>query len=916
MKELAKEFLKKPTDIIVLFFCLFSALSFAQDPSSAVKEETFKTHLRWNIFAPKNQIVVEKTDKKVLIKSLDDNLLNDIKKSVETLPASPFKSKYIKEVKYLPMGPENSSPALELALAESIVDVFSFYRDNEGKYIVDFWRPNEKEIGPDKEQKKISEIERSAPEIKEGPKEDPKKVTILSKKESLKEHHLLASSAKENISSEEAIHNNQDYRDFRYGANFVWDYSPLGPSFKAFLNISVKTAELFYPVKDRPYEKDDMESHLQLAINLYRKEKWGLMYKSIKLFQTKYGVSKNFDLLEYMKANAILKENINKGEVEPVKMAVQMYATLAEKTKDYELKRALWKYLATYYADKKDNVMALQFSKKLYVICKENFDYEDATAAAEAILFNLANLSQTDKIIEITKDKNIQKMLPPQSILAYQFYTIMSHGDTNDVIKLFEKHEKSLARPVHEVILFNTAESYFRQAKFHEAIKLFDEFLNNYSFNSKAEEARLRIALSYDILEKDPKEVANLYLEAINKSGDFGLSYEAKIRYVGLINARQINPSEADKEKLAFLNLKDGDEKKLNKKIIHLLWLVRLRVLISEQKFSEALSYLNAVEMVKLLPAEKRVFEADGAEIVYGVILHSFEENNYSKTIRTWEIYREKYIEKVANDAYLNFIIGKSYAKLGLYDGFDRHYNVFKRLKDAPSKTFPIWIERKKKTSTDEILVELDILKYMNLKNWDLAKRAVDDLAKMNPLNTKIDYYLALIEYRNKNFKASITYFENFISRKNGKDNFDSEEIAELIHSYADAVYSLNDVERFKKIAEALIVDTEKVNKSQAVSKYRERIYYLYIETLAGENKAENNLILEAKIKNFSEIYVDTIYKDRLTFLLGVAYVNNKKEDEGKKVLTSLVKNKETSAAIKEMAKSELTLLEIKSRTI
>lgn len=921
MKELAKGFIKNPLDIIglIIFFYLFSIFAYAQDFSPIVKEETFKTHLRWNVYAPKNQFIIEKGDKKVLFKSLDDNLLNDIKKSIDMLTTSPFKSKYIKEIKYLAMGPENSSPALEVTLTEEKVDVFNFYRDTEGKFIIDFWRKDEKDSGPSKGERKISEIEKNAPQIKEEVPAIPKKISMLPKKEDLKGKNsnalIVASDA--SYSGEEAVSAaNSDFRDFRYGANFVWDYSPLGPSFKGFVNTSSKTAEVFYPIKDRPYDKDEVESHLQLAINLYRKGKWGLMYKSLKLFEAKYENTKYFDVIEYLKSNALLKENINKGEVEPVKMAVQMYATLAEKSKNYELRKGLWRYLITYYVDKKDYVMALNFSKKLYVACKENFDYEEATLSAEAILFNLANLGQIERITEITKDKTITKILPNQTILAYQFYTTMGRGDSKEVIKLFEQHEKSLARPVHEVILFNTAESYFRQARFQEAIKLFDEFLSNYSFHSKAQEARLRIALSYEILERNPLEVAELYLEAINRSPDFKVSYEAKLRYVALLNARQKNSSNADKEKLVLLNLKDGQDKILNKKIIHLLWLVRLRVLIGDKKFDQALSYLNAVEMVNLLPAEKRVFEADGAEIIYGVILDLFKSNNYSKAVKIWEIYREKYIDKVANDPYLNFIIGKSYAKLGLYDGFEKNYASFKRVKDSPSKTFPIWFERNSKISTEETLVELDILKNMNLKNWDLARKAIDDLDKMNPLNSKIDYYRALIEYQNKNYKESISYFENFIARKNGKEVFDPEEIAELIHSYADAVYSTNDLERFKKIAKALIEDTEKANKSKIIAKYRERVYYLYIETLAGENNAENNLLLEAKIKNFFSIYKDTIYKDRLTFLLGVAYVNNKKEDEGKKVLGDLVKNKETSSTIKEMAKSELVLLEIKSKTI
>lgn len=932
MKEILKGIVKTPTDIVGLLILasLISFSSFSQDFVPIVKEETFKTHLRWNIFVAKNLFVLEKENNKnvVYFKSLDENTLNQIKQSLDTFIKSDFKSKYIKDIKYLPMGPENLSASLMITLAEVGIDVFHFYRENEGKFIVDFWKNNDKSTEKANEKKdldkKISDIEKYSPEIKVDSEESKsvkitkEKMNVTPKKVQELEHSpaVVKNNTSMIFSAEDAVQTNKDYRDFRYGANFVWDYMPLGPSFKGFLNTGSKTAEVFYPIKNRPYQNDEQEAHLQLAINFYKKEKWGLMYKSLKLFQKKYGTSKSFDLIEYLKANALLRENIIKGETEPVKMAVQMYASLAEKTKEYELQLALLKYLITYYIDKKDYVSALNFSKKLYVKSKENFDYEDATLAAESILFNLANLSQVEKIIEITNDKTILKIIPLQNILAYQFYTTMARGDTSQVIKLFEKHQKSLARPVHEVILFNTAESYFRQARFEEAIKLFDEFLAHYSFNYKAEEARLRIALSYEILEKDPKEIADLYLNSINRSSDIKVSYEAKLRYVAFTNIRKKESSPEEIERRFFLNMKEGEEKKLNKKIIHLLWLVRLRLLIVDKKYDEALSYLNAVHMVNLLPAERRVFEADGAEIIYGEILAEYQKGHYPSAVKIWETYRTKYIDKVANDPYLNFIIGKSYAKLSLFDGLEKHYSSFKRLVDSPIKTYPIWLTRDKKVTSDETLVELDILKSLYLKNWDLAKRAVEDLDKMNPLNIKIDYYRALIEYRNKNFKESIKYFENFISRKKENDLIDPEEVAELIHSYADAVYSINDIERFKKIAEALILDTDKYKKIASIEKYRERIYYLYLETLASEEKPENNLILESKIKNFFDNFDKSIYKDRITFLLGVAYVANKKEDEGRKVLQDLIKNKETSQTIKEMAKSELSLIDIKNRTI
>ena len=53
-----------------------------------------------------------------------------------------------------------------------------------------------------------------------------------------------------------------------------------------------------------------------------------------------------------------------------------------------------------------------------------------------------------------------------------------------------------------------------------------------------------------------------------------------------------------------------------------------------------------------------------------------------------------------------------------------------------------------------------------------------------------------------------------------------------------------------------------------------------------------------------------------MNYLLGRAYVNNEKLDEGKKVLNSLLKDDKVEDHIKEMAKSELALIKIKEKTI
>src|SRR5690606_24825869 len=103
---------------------------------------------------------------------------------------------------------------------------------------------------------------------------------------------------------------NPDFRDFRYGASFVWNYDPMIPQLEKDINITSKIPDALWPVKDRVNLDDAKEAHMQLTINFYREEKWGLMNKSITLYNKKYGRDSNLVINEFLKANALLKGNI------------------------------------------------------------------------------------------------------------------------------------------------------------------------------------------------------------------------------------------------------------------------------------------------------------------------------------------------------------------------------------------------------------------------------------------------------------------------------------------------------------------------------------------------------------------------------------------------------------------------------
>ncbi|WP_172867709.1 tetratricopeptide repeat protein [Halobacteriovorax marinus] len=872
---------------------LIAFLTILNVKAGIIVQEKGSTHLRWNIFAPKDLVQIHKNKDTVQFKTLNTELYIKLEQAIKEIDPD---GKYITSIKTVGPSEMSNSSKVEVKLKSENVELFSFYKDRDKKLVVDFWTEESSESAP------VANV--SKPVAKPVKKAAKKKV--------------VAAKPAKNVIVQKSVNPkmNSPYRDFRYGASFIWDYSPLAPTLKKIINLDRKTPEYFYKVGNRDVSKSEAQAHMQLTINLFRKKKWGLMYKSIKLFNKKYGEETEFDTNEFMKANAILRENFSKGNTEPVKMSISMFENILLKSKNYELRSGIYKYLIPYYIQANDHIKSLELTKKYYVDSKENHDYEESNFAAEGILYNLAKLKQIDKVQELLKEKTIQKILPKQVMLAYEMYTYLSLEESEKVIKLYEANEKSLVKPVHPVILYNVAEAYFRNSNYSKAAKVYDDFIKDYSFHSKSSEARIRIAQCWEIQEKNFDETIELYKNAINRSQNSEIGFEARIRYVALRNLRKKKVDDSDREVKVFLT-SGIDNVRIESDLKKLLWQVRLRTFIVEKKYDEALAYLNALPLKSMIPTDRRVFESDGAEIVYGVIEKSFEEGIYANVIKAWDIYKDQYVDKVANDPQMNFLVANAYIRLGLMDGFDELYEKFSKSKYDISKTFPIWVERKNSADTKTLLSELQVIRNLKLKNWSVVGKELNTLRNEKASIDKLEYYQGLLSYHTGDWKKGADSFEKFLS--SGKDSSitDPKEIAELVKAYTDCLYELGDTKKYQKVASALLSDTRGLKKkNEYMDSVREKVSYLNIELLAGDEKDASFMLMESKIKRFKEEFSKSIYLGRVNYLLGLALLNNKKNEEGREILEKLISEDGIDEHIKNLARSELSMLKIKERTL
>ena len=890
-------------NVLTLFMTLFVASVVAPSfvLADVVNQETFKTHLRWNLLVPRDQIYVVKRDQTLLIETVNLQLFEQLAGDLAKITMN---GQYVDSVQYSKENFPAKPATVTIKLKDPSVELFSFYRDADKKYILDFW------INADLISEKTSGFKKPLPLPKvEKPNLITKKKAPEKKPDPLFQKTNILPILEVSEASEKPSINNPEYRDYRYGASFIWNYLPMIPQLEKDINLQSKIPDSIYPIKDREKLDDAKEAHMQLSINFYREGKWGLMNKSITLYEKKYGRDTNHLWNEFLKVNALLKGNLAKPNRGITQSAMAMLSNIKDLTEDYELKSTILRYLIQYSIDQKDHVKSLELAKQLFVEARGEFDQTMVIQASLTILHSLAELKQVEKIEEFLSDKKLASILPPQMGLAYISFALLSKGEEKEMIKRYKMIEKSLVKPIHPAILFNLAESYFRNADYEGAVIIYDEFLASYSYLLQAPYARLRLALSYEILDRPAAESLVLYKNAIDRSTSAEVRYEAKIRYVAYRLARKIKPTDEDKETEVFLEQSPDESKILNLNLKKILWLTRLRIFIVTKDFEKALAYLSSIPLDSIKPSERRVFEGDGAEIVYGIIREAYLKEDYAKVVKMWEVYKSKYEEKVAKNRYMNFVVCDSFIKLGLYKSYDRALASFKSVENEENRTFPNWVDRTKLINISQMIEELNLIRLVEETKWAEASALLTSYPVSLRDSLNYPFYQGLVHFHQKKHQEAVIEFEKVLIKQNPENQLTPRQTADLLMGYVESLYQLKDQERFKTVVRALSTDMKK-SKSAQILNISERINYLLIEAYVGESDPEWKEI-ESMTSEFRKRFQKSPYTARIGYLYGLSLIKNAKLPEGREVLTVLTNDKDVPSHIKEMCRSELATLQL-----
>ncbi len=899
--------------------------------ADVLSQEKLKTHVRWKLKVKKEQVQIRKSGTKVLFSSLDPEFFEEFAANVVQIDKD---KSYHKDFKFKRAENPGDVFEMEIDLKDDSIELFSFYKPDQGQYILDFWI-NQDVIATKKSaiasQPKVLKVAKNTPAKK------VKKKVVKKKPVKVEKALTKANMAGFNIIDPDQIkqkRSKEKYRDFRYGAAFVWDYQPLIPVLEQDVDLTVKAPDFFYTLKDREFLADKIESHMQLTINLYRKQKWGLMTRSINLFEERYGREKYRDLNDFMRAVSMIKNAINQkikptfstkvnaeGETVPMEeyskkgimaSARSMMANIVDRTQDYELAQAVLRYLIQYSRNENDHVNGLNYAKNLYIKASDAADDDMLVYSSRVILKSLTELKQMEKVEEFLKNKAVMRILPKQEGLAYKSYINLFNDDTKQVIADFTANQAGMTKPIHPAVLYNTAEAYFRQAQYEKAVKLFDEFTAQYSYMTESGNARLRMALSYDLNGKAHDQVLKLYQESINKTSALNIRFEAKLRYVGMRLCRKLQLTDEDKEVQAFITPDKAEKKAMTAEHKKLLWLVRMRSMIVQEQYEEALTYLVSLPLDTVRMIEKRTFEADGAEIILGMIQNAYLASDYAKAVKVWELYKNKYENKVARNPYMNFIVADSFLKLGLFKSYERSLDYLKDIKEDKARAFPLWVAPHKKITVANYLVELELNNLLKQRDFKGLNKHLE--AHKGNKNINYNFYNGLVSNKLKAYNNSVASFEKLLVTPNINNVLTPEQNLMMIEAYLESLFEVGPGKRFRKNASALINDLRR-QKTKKITPYITRAEYLYIESLFAESTV-NYSLLATKAGEFLADHKESSYTHRVNYLNGLAQIKSNQVEQGKKILNELIGKEGVPEYIKGLARTELSSLVLENNTL
>ena len=628
-----------------------------------------------------------------------------------------------------------------------------------------------------------------------------------------------------------------------------------------------------------------------------------MLTKAIDLFREQYGDSTHAELIAYIAACALLKSHIRNNDRSIQLTAIKQLRKIAAKTSSRELKVSIARYDLQYNLDNKNYIESIKVAKGLLKEGEKEGSNEIIHRSIEAILFSLAKLNQVEALERFMDEDIVRSWTQNQQSISFKYYSYLKNSDEDKLLKHFQQNEKNMQKPIDSTILFNVAEAYFRKSEYRNALKYFDQYLKDYFHQGAASQARIRLALCYDLLDKNEDQVLALYRKAVDFASDPKVRAEAKLRYVGYSFNRLKSVKKDDLNQLAFLNLTPEEEKALDPNLRKALWQTRLRTYLQINDIEKAHTYFQSIPVGQINLTDREVFLKDYSEVIMGIIRNNFKDENYARVIKDWSIFSSKYSKYIGKNQELLYYVALSYLETGFVDEYKKLGNQIAGLGQTQDY-YPRWLERRQLNLTPDYF---NFIVLVHQKQWSDAVDKLQILMDEKSLSDSLSlFYQGHLHFQQDEFSKAVDSYEKLMISGLFKE-LPSQKWSRLLGEYLDGIRKVESDENFQKKSKAVILALD-----EGFPQYLDRYYYLLAESYA-KNKIKNLQSIQSVFEIFNQRYTKSSYFSRVRYLYGSSLIANNDKEEGIRLFKELMQDADTPSHIKEMTKSELNSLDIAS---
>ncbi|MEQ1875740.1 MAG: tetratricopeptide repeat protein [Bdellovibrionia bacterium] len=423
------------------------------------------------------------------------------------------------------------------------------------------------------------------------------------------------------------------------------------------------------PIYEIKPEDNDENKKARLLYTLFNKNRPAVFLKTLEFFEKDYPKSKYNEIVKFMEADVYY--DLWKKTQSPTDFsnAMTRYQTLVEEFPKSVLAERTSLLVGYSFRNRGDNLGAL---KTLQRYTKHFPASENVPRVKLAIADSYRSLKSFDDAIKTFDEVESDSKSGVYGVAAgYKRGDVyFDKGEFQNAVSEYQKAIKKYPKNTKEFpnAFYNLAESYFQLKKYREGLTAYGDFLNRFPRSAHGGFAMTRIGELLEILGADSKKINGAFLESIFRyKGSTG----AGVARVRLIRER-LPEMKAKEVETALEEIKSFAASTDLPKVNEYATIMTADGLSRRKDFRKSLGLL--IDFYQGHPTgQLDIFKNRIVENIASEMRHQIGQDGFLEALKIHGEYASVWL-KNSDRIDIDYYLGKSYEKSGLYDEAGQNY--------------------------------------------------------------------------------------------------------------------------------------------------------------------------------------------------------------------------------------------------